>query len=262
MSPTEGQPERERMRKLEDAAAENLEDYVRAYGRVAPQLDAQCIRIASGVAAFTGIGSPLTTVKGVGAHSSVRDLDEIEAFFSDHHAATVTIEMAPWASQETGMILGERGYALADQEDVMVRSSGGAPSGRAFRAEAMPVQAWVQIMRRTSDLPDGSPTEALVAAAAQLSTAQLFGVREDGRWTACAQSVTYDDVVIFGNDGTLPEARRQGAQTALIGERLAALPAGKIVMAEVAPGSGSERNYLRCGFEIAYARSQYAKAVD
>jgi hypothetical protein len=45
-------------------------------------------------------------------------------------------------------------------------------------------------------------------------------------------------VVIFGNDGTLPEARRQGAQTALIGERLAALPAGKIVMAEVAPGSG------------------------
>jgi hypothetical protein len=155
MSPTEGQPDRERMRKLEDAAAENLEDYVRAYGRVAPQLDAHCIRVASGVAAFTGIGSPLTTVKGAGPPLSASELDEIEAFFSDHHAATVTIEMAPWASQETGLILGERGYVLADQEGVMVRSSGEAPSGRVFRAEAIPVQAWVEIMYRTSDLPEG-----------------------------------------------------------------------------------------------------------
>ena len=249
------------MRKLEDAAADNLEDYVLTYGKVAPQLDAQCMRVASGVAAFTGIGSPLTTMKGAGEHLSVSDLDEIESFFRDHHAATVTIEMAPWVSQETGLILGERDYVLADQEDVVARSSGGAPSGTMPRAEAMPWQAWIEIMRRTSDLPDESPTEALVSAAAQLTNAQLFGVREGDRWIACAQSVSYDDVVIFGNDGTLPEARRRGAQTALIEARLEALPAGRLVMAEVAPGSGSERNYLRCGFEIAYARWQYVKAI-
>jgi hypothetical protein len=35
-------------------------------------------------------------------------------------------------------------------------------------------------------------------------------VREADRWIACAQLVTYDDVVIFGNDGTVPEARRRG----------------------------------------------------
>jgi hypothetical protein len=249
------------MRKLEDAAADNLEDYVLAYGKVAPHLDAQCIRIASGVAAFTGIGSPLTTVKGAGAHLSVRDLDEIESFFRDHHTPTVTIEMAPWASEETGLLLGVRGYLLAGHEDVLVSRSGGGPSGTTLRAEAMPWQAWVEIMRRTSDLPDESPTEALIAAAAQLSNAQLFGVREDDRWIACAQSVTYDDVVIFGNDGTLAKARRRGAQTALIEARLDALPDGRIVMAEVAPGSGSERNYLRGGFEIAYTRSQYVKAI-
>jgi len=67
MAPTGRRPDHEQMRKLEDAAADNLEDYVLAYGKVAPQLDAQCLRVASGVAAFTGIGSPLTTVKGASA---------------------------------------------------------------------------------------------------------------------------------------------------------------------------------------------------
>jgi len=47
-----------------------------------------------------------------------------------------------------------------------------------------------------------------------------------------------------------------------IAARLAAAPAGKIAMAEVAPESGSERNYLRCGFRIAYARSQYLKVLS
>jgi hypothetical protein len=100
MAPTDSRPDHEQMRTLEGAVADNLEDYVLAYGKVAPQLDAQCLRVASGVAAFTGIGSPLTTVKGASADLSARDLDEIEAFFRDHHAATVTIEMAPWANEQ------------------------------------------------------------------------------------------------------------------------------------------------------------------
>jgi len=262
MAPTDSRTDHEQMRKLEDAVADNLEDYVLAYGKVAPQLDAQCLRVATGVAAFTGIGSPLTTVKGASADLSARELDEIEAFFRDHHAATVTIEMAPWADERAVMLLGERGYLLAGEEDVVVTRSRGVPSGATPHAEAMPWQAWIEIMQRTSELPDEAPTRALVSAAAQLSTARRFGVREGDRWIACAQLVTYDDVVIFGNDGTLPQARRRGAQTALIADRLGALPAGKIVMAEVAPGSGSERNYLRCGFQIAYTRSQYVKAID
>ena len=261
MAPTDSRPDYEQMRTLEDAAADNLEDYVLAYGKVAPQLDAQSLRVASGVAAFTGIGSPLTTVKGAGADLSERDLDEIESCLRDHHAGTVTNEMAPWTSEETALVLGKRGYLLAGREDVLVTGSGGVPLDTTPCVEAMPRKAWIEIMRRTSDLPDESPTKELVSAAAQLSNERLFGVREDDRWIACAQSVTYDDVVIFGNDGTLPDARRRGAQTALIEARLGELPAGKLVMAEVAPGSGSERNYLRCGFEIAYARSQYVKAI-
>jgi hypothetical protein len=48
----------------------------------------------------------------------------------------------------------------------------------------------------------------------------------------------------------------------LIEKRLAAVPAGAIVTAEVAPDSVSDRNYLRCGFHIAYTRSHHVRALD
>jgi hypothetical protein len=69
--------------------------------------------VAGGVAAFTGIGSPLTTVKATGTRISPRDLHEIESFFHGHQATTVTIEMAPWLSEESKQILGEGGYSVA-----------------------------------------------------------------------------------------------------------------------------------------------------
>jgi hypothetical protein len=250
------------VRRLEAAAGRNLADYVAALRRVAPELGAECIDIAGGVAAFTGIGSPLTTVKGVGPQLSPRDLDEIETFFRDHGATAVSIELAPWPGGAADQVLRERRYDPADREDVVAAIAATERSGGTSPAETMPRRAWVAVMRRTSEMPDASPMDALVTAAAHLPDAQLYGVREDDRWIACAQSVACGDVLIFGNDGTLPEARRHGAQTALIAARLAATPDGKLAMAEVEPGSGSERNYLRCGFQIAYARSQYLKVLS
>jgi hypothetical protein len=72
---------------------------------------------------------------------------------------------------------------------------------------------------------------------------------------------TPSPVVIFGNDGTRPEARGRGAQRALIDTRLGALPAGCVAVAEVEPGSGSEHKYLRCGFDIAYTRTHYVRSL-
>ncbi len=251
----------ELMQEIETAVGRNLQDYVTVYRHVAPHAGAACTEVAGGVAAFTGTDSPLTTVKGMGAGVSRSDLNEIEAFFLDHDVATVTVEMAPWLREESKQVLSERGYSAAGEEDVVTSTSSTSHSRAALRVEPVPLQAWPELMRATSELPNESPMNELVIAAAHLSHAELFGVRENERWIACAQPVTYDDVVIFGNDGTLPEVRRKGAQTALIEGRLQALPPGKIAMAEVAPVSGSERNYLRCGFQIAYTRTHYVRTV-
>ena len=113
------------MQEIEIAVARNLQDFVTAYHHVAPHAGAACTEVAGGVAAFTGIDSPLTTVKGIGAHLSRSELNEIEAFFVDHDVATVTVEMAPWLNEESKQILSERGYGAAGHEDVVATVSGG-----------------------------------------------------------------------------------------------------------------------------------------
>lgn len=60
----------------------------------------------------------------------------------------------------------------------------------------------------------------------------------------------------FYGDSTLVEARGHGIQRALIQHRLAHFaPAGcDLAVAVVLPGSGSHRNYERCGFQLVYMR--------
>ena len=239
--------------------ARNLLDYVVLQQQLISDLGAAYLEVAGGVAAYTGLGSPLTTVKGIEAHPSADDLDEIESFFDRHDMAVVRLELAPWVHENTKGLLRERGYAPDGSEDVVALAiRAGRPTEAPPRAEAVPVEAWPELMRCSYELSEESPTE-LLASAAHLPDAQLWGLRQNGRWIACAQSVPYGNVVIFGNDGTHPEARGTGAQTALIEDRLRVLPVGTIATAEVAPGSGSERNYLRCGFRIAYTRTHYVR---
>lgn len=261
MTSAHAQPDVDLVPKIERAMARNLRDYVAAYRRLASGSGAACVEVAGGVAAFTGAGSPLTTVKGTQPDLSAHDLHDIETFFGEHRSPVATIETAPWLSEESRQLLTEGGYAIAGEEDVVATIAGGRTAGTAPRAEAIPVDAWPEVMRSSFELPSDSPDEDLVIAAAHLPHARLYGIREGDRWIACAQSVAYDDVTIFGNDGTRPDARRRGAQTALIEERLAAVPPGTIVTAEVARSSGSERNYLRCGFRLVYTRVHYRREL-
>jgi hypothetical protein len=245
---------------IERAMACDLRDYVAAYCRLAPRAGATSTDVAGGVAAFTGPDSPLTTVKGAGPNLSARDLGAIEAFFADQGAATVTIEMAPWITDDTARALAEFGYHVADHEDVVV--SGAQRTEPGLPVEDVAIEAWPAVMRRCFELVEGSVLVDLFAASALLPGCRLYGVRDATDWIACATTVPYDPVVIFGNDGTRPEARGRGAQRALIDARLGALPAGCVAVAEVEPGSSSERNYLRSGFAIAYTRTHFTRTLS
>lgn len=245
---------------IERALAENLSAYVSAYRVIAPELGASALEIAGGVAAFCGPDSPLTTVKGVGAQLSANDCERVEAFFRDCGARAVTVECAPYVNNDSRRVLEECGYGESSQEHVLVRRQS-VHGQSAFNVEPLPAAEWPDVMRRAFELPETPAMQTLVRAAGELKGARLWGLRDEGVWVACAQRVRYGNVVIFGCDGTLPEARGRGAQGALILERLRDTAPEVIVTAEVAPGSVSERNYLRCGFEIAYARTHYTRTL-
>ena len=73
-----------------------------------------------------------------------------------------------------------------------------------------------------------------------------------------ALSIT-GDVALLAGASTIPAARRQGAQLALLEERLryAAVHGCTVAMMAANPGSGSQRNAERNGFRIAYTRTKW-----
>jgi predicted acetyltransferase len=68
-----------------------------------------------------------------------------------------------------------------------------------------------------------------------------------------------DGVAVLVGASTVPEARRRGAQLALLGARLryAADNGCDIAVMGAQPGSGSQRNAERQGFRVAYTRTKW-----
>ena len=60
--------------------------------------------------------------------------------------------------------------------------------------------------------------------------------------------------------GTVPNYRRRGCQSALLRHCIAgaARAGGTLVASQTRPSSGSERNMMRAGFQIAYTKLLYA----
>lgn len=69
----------------------------------------------------------------------------------------------------------------------------------------------------------------------------------------------YEDACILAGASTIPEGRRQGAQNALLHARLAhAAELGcTIAIMGASPGSQSQKNAQRNGFQIAYTRTKW-----
>ena len=66
-----------------------------------------------------------------------------------------------------------------------------------------------------------------------------------------------DGLSLISGDGTLPSYRHRGVQTLLLQCRLAHAAASGCELAAICtqPGSGSQRNTERQGFQVVYART-------
>ena len=250
---------------VEEAAAQNLLDFVEAMRRVAPDLGASAASCGDGVAAFLGVGSPLTTVKGVGSNLGDEEIEAAEAFFRGCGAGRATFELTPWISSESHELLARRGYRVVDREDVVVRSPEPSSADPDRAVAQVSEHDWPALQLQVNDESPSAEWRALAGACAVLPNAIRVGIRDsDGVWLACGQLVPAGQVGFFANDATLTSARKKGAQTALILARMkaAATRPFAFLAAEVAPGSTSERNYQRCGFDIAYTRAHYARELE
>jgi GNAT superfamily N-acetyltransferase len=241
---------------LEAAAADVLHGYAASLRTLRPESDAEALAVGLGCACFAGTGNPLTTVKGLGPHLAAADLDAIEAFFAERDAKTV-LELASWVDGESIALLERRGYERFGEEDVMLRAS---CEGAGIEVEHVDeVTEWARVLSVVFGGEESAAWMDIGVSIGKIEGSVLVGLREGENLAAVGQLIPGLRVATFACDGTLEAARGRGYQRRLIEARVGLARGLGLAWctSEVAPGSGSQRNYERCGFEKAYTRMHW-----
>ncbi len=217
-----------------------------------------CMEIAGGVAAYCGPGSPLGVVKGMERGVSVGELKSIVDFYADRQTAAV-VEIAPWVEEASLGALTELGFVKIATENLLARQ---AVDGGEDVEECTDVDAWARMLALSFF---GEVTEEWMEIGRmvfQVNGGLNVGIWQDGVLAAGGNITYLDGAALFAGDGTIEKYRGQGLQQRLIRGRMRrAYESGcRWLHCEVTPGSGSQRNYERCGFALAYQRMHYQRA--
>lgn len=258
-------------RKLERTEARANADFVETRARLDPQSRAEWIEVAGAYAMFDGVGSPLTQTFGLGIFEEAtnENLDRLEGFFKDRRA-TVFHEVSPMADFSLLSLLSERGYRPIELTSVMYQEL--LPGSWADH----PINPAISVRRIHDDEADvwaevaaeGWATEqeglrefmlALGRIAVRTTGGHPFLAELGGRPVGAGGFGIYGDVCILAGATTVPDARRQGVQSALLAARLAyaAERDCRLAMMCALPGSQSQKNAQRNGFNIAYTRIKW-----
>jgi GNAT superfamily N-acetyltransferase len=256
--------------RLERTEAITNSRFVEARQRSDSKSNGAWIEVAGTHAMFDGPDSPCTQTFGLGIHEapSEADLEIIESFFAERGAA-VHHEVAPLVPPELIVLLNDRDYHPIEFTNVMCRRIGPnvpIPTSRNPKLQvtsASPAQT--ELWAQTSASGWSAQPEMMQFI---LGFARIFGVTVgatamfaelDGQPIATGVVAIAGGVALLAGASTVPDARNKGAQSALLAHRLQfAVEQGcDIAMICALPGSPSQRNAQRNGFQIAYTRTKW-----
>jgi hypothetical protein len=239
------------------------------------------IPVAGGVASFAEEGSPLNKVAGLGFDGvpTAAALDEIERAFTAR-SAPVQVELAHLGDPAIGALLTDRGYRLTSFENVLGLALTGehvlervTPPGIEVRQSSDDeFEPWLDVVADGFAHPDAHgvpsheefPREVLARAIHDLTTAaggRRYVALRNGILAGGASVRMAEGVAQLTGAATAPAHRRRGVQTALLSARLAdATAAGcDIAVITTQPGSQSQHNAQRRGFDLLYTRAILVK---
>lgn len=272
--------------RIERAECGLLSEAAQAVARLRPGADVVVKPVAGGVATYAGEGSPLNKVAGLGFEGPVTEaeLDEVERIFAAR-GVPVQAELCALADPAVGVTLTARGYSLVGFENVLGRGLGrglareSLSPNRASPGIDITVSGdrdfatWVDTVVEGFAHPDQQgvpshesfPREALEQVMSDMAHAEGFvrylAIRE-GKPAGGAGMRIGEGIAQLCGASTRPEHRRRGVQTALLARRLADAARAGCDMAVVTtqPGSKSQENVQRRGFELLYARAILVRA--
>jgi GNAT superfamily N-acetyltransferase len=236
------------------------------------------IPVAGGVASFAGEGSPYNKVAGLGFAGlpSPSAFDDLEKAFLAC-GSPVQVELAHLADPAILAELSGRGYRLESFENVLGRDLSGGfqpvmpPGVEIRRSDPDELDAWLDVVVEGSLHPDtqGVPWHE------EFPREVLIGAERDGMAAGCVRYAGLRGGILAGgatmriSEGvaqltgaaTAPVHRRNGVQTALLSARLADAAAADCDVAVIVtqPGSKSQQNAQRQGFDLLYTRAVLVK---
>jgi hypothetical protein len=258
-------------RRLEEAESFAAEAFVRAHLRRRPGADVIIEAISGGRAVFTGAGSPLTEVKGVGLHGPVTDadLDRMEAvFFSRGEPCRIVVCPLADASLVDG--LGKRGYRIFGFENILAMpldenvSDTTATPGIEIRPVGVEeIELYGRVVAPNFVQPGESTVDAeeMMATMIGMEHASSYLAWIDGQPVGGGSIFLRHGLALLAGAATLPQYRNRGVHAALHHARLAvARRSGCDLAAQGAlAGSTSQRNAQRRGLQVAYTRTMMVR---
>ena len=228
--------------------------------------------VAGGAACFAGANSPLSKVVGLG-FAGVPTAAELNAIEEEYArlGAPVQIELSNLADPQIGALLTDRGYRLVSFENVLGArpAAGSTPPGVDVRiAGADELATWIDVVVDGFAHPDVEgipshedfPRKVIAGAVTDMVAAgavtYLARIGADAIAGGASMRLT-DGVAQLTGAATAPEFRRRGVQSALLAVRLSdAYAAGAdIAVVTTSPGSKSQQNVQRKGFQLLYTRA-------
>lgn len=257
--------------KLERAEARANAAFVETRARLFPDSGATWIEVGGTYAMFDGAESPCTQTFGLGLFGEITDdeLETIEVFFRERNAP-VFHEVSPMADPSLTALLNRRGYRPVEMTSVLYRllETSGLTDIRPNPLIVTRVIASDEVDLWAQTSANGWATEhegladfmfGFARISARCDGAFPYLAEFDGAPIATGMLFIHDDVTILAGASTIPAGRNNGAQNALLDARLRFAVTSGCTLAAMGtlPGSQSQRNAQKNGFEIAYTRTKW-----
>lgn len=260
--------------RIEKAECRLLGDSAGAIAARRPDAGVFIQQMAGGLAAFTGPGSPLNKVAGLGFGGPLDEeqLARVERVFHEH-AARVQVELSNLADPAIGAFLTRRGYQLIGYENVLghrLPATGIDPAAdiAVQKAGSDAFEQWLDTVVAGFSTPDtqGIPSHeaydqtVIRSIIADMSSTPGFVhylAYRGGQIAGGASMCIGEHLAQLCGAATLPQHRRRGVQTAMLAARLSDAARRRCDLAVITtlPGSKSHQNAQRHGFELLYTRA-------
>ncbi len=229
-------------------------------------------RIAGGYAVYCGAASPVTQAVALGLHGPVTkdEFDQLEEFYFSRKEP-VRVETCPMADASLFEFYRERGYSVREFTNVMGRpvhvdAKWVAPAEMQIRLVAREeIDVWTLTVAQSfaEQFPVTQELLSVMKMFALGQSMECYLARVGGRIVGGAALSLRGKTAGFFGAGTLVEYRNRGVQTALLHARMkrAAEEGCDLAVSLAVPGSHSQRNITRLGFQTLYTRVKLERAV-